>query len=1179
MLIKSVELKNIKSYRKERIDFSGGINGICGENGNGKTTLLEAIGYALFDFLPYNHTDFLRHGEKSGYVAVTVEGNDEIEYLIVRKIGSVRDYYIKTPVGEIKGKKDVTDWIGSHLFYNVNSEDELPSLFENMIGVPQGTFTTAFLQAARARKTIFDNILRVEEYKTAFVNLLPVINSIKKNIDSLEREIIPLKARTEKYPELKKEKESLQEKITELRTNVHKINARISTLKEKKEELTGIKSKLENLNSKLTEERVRLDGLEEQLEKARMELNKCESSKKIVEELTPSEESFRKENEKIIELNGSRIKRDRLKDEMVKIDIEISSLTEKLDQISRIAGENEVLEEKKEQLVPEIKAEHELENSISEIKNELRNPMAELISRISNLREKSQRLEEINREIAELEVKITDLLPLKDKQLETEKQIKHLKNELEIPLKELLTDISALNEKEVQSLKLDEEMRRLKARKNELLPALEKKKVLEDEIKNISEFSDSLTRLGFELSQAIEKKEHRDSISREIEELEEKSSSLVPLIEQQSKLETEQQELTGRRLEVKSRLDQIKNNIKHTGTKGLCPILKGIKCSSVEDFTGYFNNEIDTCNNEFREIDSHLVTINHTLDELNNPKKHREAIEVLILSKRKDLDPYKDAYFQVASCQSKIKELAGSYPLPGLSVQNGNEDEIKAIRELLGSRRSEYDTILHSTRELDNLEALIISKNRDLEELSDLKEEISLCHKRIRSVNDKFEMHIVPDNLNLCLEKVAVDIVSLEDTLEGLNDPLKQIDTVKTLIETRKKDSSSLKDVPVLIEKCLEELSLLNKRFNLKDRLVGDPDELALVDELIESKTGKLKILGSPKKQLEALEENIKKNLEDLKKLQHVPNSLECSRNERSKIVENLSRFDGLDKEITEVQQRILKLEPEHNKYLQALPLASKLEDRTREWHQLEEIIKGVKTALNDYSVKQEALLREFSEKDLDETNSKLEELGRTASAMSEAIKGETMNLERIEGELTSMESSLLKIKEIEKKLEKEKRFLSFSDFIRETIKNSSEYVIKEFIGEISSEANNIYCEIMNDFTAILEWTNNYDIEIESGGEVNSFRQLSGGEGMSAALSVRLALLKIISNSDFVFLDEPTQNMDETRRENLSEQIMNIKGFKQVFVISHDDTFNEKYANVIKIQKTGGESRVVSCST
>src|SRR5512136_247859 len=145
MLIKSVELKNVKSYNHETVEFLEGINGICCQNGHGKSTILEAIGYVLFDFPPYKKIDdFRRHGEKSGYVAITVEGRDEIEYTITRKLGG-SEYYIKTPVSEIKGKKDVIDWIASNLLYTVKSPEDMPSIVQKAVGVRQGTFTTAFL--------------------------------------------------------------------------------------------------------------------------------------------------------------------------------------------------------------------------------------------------------------------------------------------------------------------------------------------------------------------------------------------------------------------------------------------------------------------------------------------------------------------------------------------------------------------------------------------------------------------------------------------------------------------------------------------------------------------------------------------------------------------------------------------------------------------------------------------------------------------------------------------------------------------------------------------------------------------------------------------------------------------------------------------------------------------------
>ena len=61
--------------------------------------------------------------------------------------------------------------------------------------------------------------------------------------------------------------------------------------------------------------------------------------------------------------------------------------------------------------------------------------------------------------------------------------------------------------------------------------------------------------------------------------------------------------------------------------------------------------------------------------------------------------------------------------------------------------------------------------------------------------------------------------------------------------------------------------------------------------------------------------------------------------------------------------------------------------------------------------------------------------------------------------------------------------------------------------------------------------------------------------GVAAALAVRLALLKELSEVNLAFFDEPTTNMDEERRRNLAQQIGRIKDFQQLFVISHDDTF------------------------
>jgi DNA repair protein SbcC/Rad50 len=84
---------------------------------------------------------------------------------------------------------------------------------------------------------------------------------------------------------------------------------------------------------------------------------------------------------------------------------------------------------------------------------------------------------------------------------------------------------------------------------------------------------------------------------------------------------------------------------------------------------------------------------------------------------------------------------------------------------------------------------------------------------------------------------------------------------------------------------------------------------------------------------------------------------------------------------------------------------------------------------------------------------------------------------------------------------------------------------------------------------------------------------------MSAALAVRLALLRRLSRLDIAFFDEPTQNMDGERRGNLAEQIRRVRGFDQLLVISHDDTFEQGLDGVIHLEKRNGQTVIAEDET
>src|SRR3954468_7108100 len=90
MIIHSIRVKNIKSYGEGRegrgvtVRFEHGTNGIAGKNGHGKTTLVEALGYALFLAKPEaeekldQKTYLLRSGAKAGEIDVTFKHGGEL---------------------------------------------------------------------------------------------------------------------------------------------------------------------------------------------------------------------------------------------------------------------------------------------------------------------------------------------------------------------------------------------------------------------------------------------------------------------------------------------------------------------------------------------------------------------------------------------------------------------------------------------------------------------------------------------------------------------------------------------------------------------------------------------------------------------------------------------------------------------------------------------------------------------------------------------------------------------------------------------------------------------------------------------------------------------------------------------------------------------------------------------
>lgn len=286
MLIQSLELENIKSYERARIDFAPGVNAIVGYNGAGKSTVLEAIGYALFGELGYRIQDFVREGAKWGRVAVTfLSDHDERSYRVVRRLGSAGAWLVEDPELEVKlceGRDDVPAFLRRHM--GVDEGADLGRLFKDAVGVPQGLFTAAFLQTPEQRKGTFDPLLKVEEYKSAFERLREPANLLKERRRDLDAELANLAGRLERLPRL-------QADVANRKAELHSVRAKLDEVTPTLEAARGRRTALENVRGRLvtlqnrhaaTGERVR--SLEQQARQAQSEAAEAERAAAIVRE-------------------------------------------------------------------------------------------------------------------------------------------------------------------------------------------------------------------------------------------------------------------------------------------------------------------------------------------------------------------------------------------------------------------------------------------------------------------------------------------------------------------------------------------------------------------------------------------------------------------------------------------------------------------------------------------------------------------------------------------------------------------------------------------------------------------------------------------------------------------------------------------------------------------------------
>ncbi|MBN1448919.1 MAG: SMC family ATPase [Bacteroidetes bacterium] len=332
MIISSVRLRNIKSFVEEELSFVRGINIIAGRNGAGKSTVIEAVGLALFDAWPQKFKDgnarsgFLRYGENEGSITVDVvhgsqrftvqcdlgrrkkSGRESIDY--ERRL--LRDgEEIAASAGR---KREFQEDIREHILGAARIDDE--RLFRDIIGTEQGGFDDPFTRPEGDRRALFEKILGIEDFQDfdkQFWSLVKMQHSEaeKLSIRVEENAQLPREVDTARTQLIEREEE-----LTLAATMLKEVSAAVTAAKKTAEKLSAQRDALAKAQAEEGRLSEKLRAVENAQQKAAELVEEARKAAAAVLKSLPGYKTFVDAESEIGKLRSVAKKRDEAKDRL-----------------------------------------------------------------------------------------------------------------------------------------------------------------------------------------------------------------------------------------------------------------------------------------------------------------------------------------------------------------------------------------------------------------------------------------------------------------------------------------------------------------------------------------------------------------------------------------------------------------------------------------------------------------------------------------------------------------------------------------------------------------------------------------------------------------------------------------------------------------------------------------------
>lgn len=263
-MLNSIELRNWKTHKLTKLSFSRGTNILLGQMGAGKSTIMDAISFALFGTYPA-----LQH-RRTSVASIIANRPERMRSASVRlgfDIGG-EDYEVERSL-ELKGPGKATlSRNGSYLQSQperVNEEIERIlkldyDLFSRAVYSEQNRLTYFLELRPAERKKQIDELLGLDKFATAQENTTALVNRIKDMVSESEKTAatFDVEKLKEQHKSLEKElekaredKEELKEKLEKAEKERGSVEKELKKTKELYERKVSLAKEIEGLRSRL----------------------------------------------------------------------------------------------------------------------------------------------------------------------------------------------------------------------------------------------------------------------------------------------------------------------------------------------------------------------------------------------------------------------------------------------------------------------------------------------------------------------------------------------------------------------------------------------------------------------------------------------------------------------------------------------------------------------------------------------------------------------------------------------------------------------------------------------------------------------------------------------------------------------------------------------------------------